>query len=87
MRQNENQLVEQYQNIICNSPSVDIFDLTIDIAKRSADLRARYGLKTPDSIQLATALSNSADFFLTNDIRLKSVKEIEMLILDDLIKK
>ena len=24
MRQNENQLVEQYQNIICNSPSVDI---------------------------------------------------------------
>ena len=87
IRHNENQLVEQYQNIICNSPSIDLFDLTIEIAKKAAEIRARYGLKTPDSIQLATAVYNNADYFLTNDIRLKAVKEIEMLILDELIKK
>jgi len=40
----------------------------------------------PDSIQLATAVYYSADYFLTNDIRLKSVNEIEILVLDELIK-
>jgi predicted nucleic acid-binding protein len=86
MRKNETRLVEEYQSILCNSRSIDIFDLTIEIAKSAAGFRAKYGLKTPDSIQLATAVYYSADYFLTNDIRLKSVNEIEILILDELIK-
>ena len=86
MRHNENHLVEQYQNILCNSPTINIFELNIEIAKRAAVFRAKYGLKTPDSIQVATAIYASAEFFLTNDIRLKAVKEIETLILDELIK-
>ncbi len=87
MRQDENQLVEQYQNILCNSPSINIFDLTIEIAQKAAWFRAKFGLKTPDSIQLATAAYCSADYFLTNDVRLKAVKEIEILILDEIIKQ
>jgi predicted nucleic acid-binding protein len=86
MRMNENQLVEQYQKILCNSTSVNIIDITIDIAKKAASYRAKYGLKTPDSIQIATAVDASADYFFTNDIRLKAVTEIEILVLDDLIK-
>lgn len=87
MRKNEIQLVEQYQKILCNSPSIEIFDLNIEIAKRATDYRAKYGLKTPDSIQVATAVYASADYFLTNDIRLKVVKEFEILVLDELIKR
>ena len=87
MRQNEIQLVEHYQNILCNSPSIDIFDLNVEIAKQAASYRAKYGMKTPDSIQVATAVYASADYFLTNDIQLKAVKEIEVLVLDELIKK
>lgn len=87
MRQNEIQLVEQYQNILCNSPSIDVFDLNVEIAKQAASYRAKYGLKTPDSIQVATAIYASSDYFITNDIRLKAVKEIEVLVLDELIKK
>jgi len=86
MRHNENHLVEQYQNILCNSPTINIVELNIEIAKEAAVFRAKYGLKTPDSIQVATAIYASAEFFLTNDIRLKAVKEIETLILDELIK-
>lgn len=85
MRQKEHQLVEQYQNILCNSPTIEIFDLNIEIAITAAGYRAKYGLKTPDSIQVATAVYSSADYFLTNDIRLRAVKEIEVLILDELI--
>ncbi|MDO9256713.1 MAG: type II toxin-antitoxin system VapC family toxin [Bacteroidales bacterium] len=87
MRENEQQLVEEYQNILCNSPSIEIIDLTIDIAIKAASLRAKYGLKTPDSIQVATALNASSEFFLTNDIRLKAISEIEILILDEIIKE
>ncbi len=85
MRQKEHELVEQYQNILCNSPTIEIFDLNIEIAITAAGYRAKYGLKTPDSIQLATAVYSSADYFFTNDIRLKAVNEIEVLILDELI--
>ena len=87
MRENEQQLVEEYQNILCNSPSIEIIDLTIDIAIKAASLRAKYGLKTPDSIQVATALNASSEFFLTNDIRLKAISEIEILILDEIVKE
>jgi len=87
MRMNEIQLVEQYQNILCNTSTIDIFDLNIEIAKKAAAFRAKYGLKTPDSIQIASAVDASADFFFTNDIRLKAVKEIEILVLNELIKK
>jgi predicted nucleic acid-binding protein len=80
IRENEHQLVEDYQNIICNSATIEIIELNIEIAKRAAGLRAKYGLRTPDSIQVATALNASSDYFLTNDIRLKAVKVIEMLI-------
>ena len=87
MRANEQQLVEEYQNILCNSTSIDIIDLTIEIAIKAASLRAKYGLKTPDSIQVATALNASSDYFLTNDIRLKAISEIEILILDEIVKE
>lgn len=87
MRQNEMRLAEQYQDILCNSPSLHIFDLSVEIATEAARLRGKYGLKTPDAIQVATALFGSADYFLTNDIRLKAIKEIEIVILDDLLKR
>lgn len=45
------------------------------------ELRVNYNLKTPDAIQLATAMENNTDVFLTNDERLKRVKEIEVLTL------
>jgi predicted nucleic acid-binding protein len=46
------------------------------VAYRAAELRAKYGLKTPDSIQVGAALEYGAKYFLTNDFRLKTVKEI-----------
>lgn len=85
MRENEYQLVEEYRSILCNSPTIVMFELNTEIAAKAAGFRAKYGLKTPDSIQIATALHGSADYFLTNDIRLKAINEIEILVLDELI--
>jgi predicted nucleic acid-binding protein len=50
MRKKEQQLVEQYKNILCNSKTIEIFDLDIEVTIMAAGFRAKYGLKTPDSI-------------------------------------
>ncbi len=85
LRENEYKLAEEYQKILCNSATINISILNIEIAVKAAGLRAKYGMKTPDSIQIATALVVKANYFLTNDLRLKVIDEIEILILDDLI--
>jgi predicted nucleic acid-binding protein len=41
-------------------------------------------MKIADSLQIAAALSASCDAFLTNDLTLKKVSEIPILVLDDL---
>jgi predicted nucleic acid-binding protein len=60
-------------------------EINIEISKKAAGLRAKYGLKNPDAIQLASALVASVDYFLTNDFRLKAVSEINVLVLDEYI--
>lgn len=84
IRMNAAKLVKEYENIICNSTTIDIYDFNIEIAKKAAKIRAEYGFKTPDSIQLATSISTNSDYFLTNDKQLKSFKEIEIIILDEI---
>lgn len=55
------------------------------IAFRSIQLRAKYkGLKLADSLQLAFAIESNCDAFLTNDIQLKQVSEVNVVCLGDL---
>jgi len=84
LRDGKSKLVEQYKKILLNAPGIQIFEISNDIAEGAARLRAKYGLKTPDAIQISTALNNEADYFFTNDHRLSSVKEINIVTLLDL---
>jgi len=84
LKEGNNKIVKAYESILTNSKSIDIFDLNTTIARISAKFRAEYSFKTPDAIQLATAVYCSADYFLTNDKRLKAVKEIKVITMDEL---
>ena len=77
-------LAAQYMVLFRNFPHLSVAPVTDDIAERAAFLRAQYSLKTPDALQLATALLSGSLFFLTNDESLTSVKEISALVLDRL---
>jgi len=77
-------LVEQYKKIVSSASGIELIEMTSAVAYRAAELRAKYGLKTPDSIQVGTALEYEAKYFLTNDIRLKIVKEIKAITPQDL---
>jgi predicted nucleic acid-binding protein len=65
-----------------NFPHLSVVPVTDDIAERAAFLRAYQNLKTPDALQVATALLSGSRFFLTNDETLTSVKDIPILVLD-----
>ena len=55
------------------------------IAEQAAELRARYPLSLTDAFQIASALAVNCDTFLTNDIALKRVTELPILLLNDLL--
>lgn len=76
-------LAQRYRDVLIGSRGFSLFPLDRWIAEEGAGIRARYGFRTPDAIQLATAKRHGADVFLTNDVRLKRFDQIEVLVLDD----
>jgi len=87
MKTNNFDLVEKYKSLLCQSDTFKIWDIDVEVAVKAAGLRAKYRLKTPDAIQIATAICRFSDYFLTNDKQLKIVSELNILILDELLNK
>jgi len=50
--------------------------LSRTVIDRATEIRARYGVKTPDAIHLACAIVAKCDLFLTNDKQLARFNEI-----------
>jgi predicted nucleic acid-binding protein len=86
-RTGDSRLLTEYKDILLHSPHIRTLDITPDIAEKAAELRAKHKLKTPDAIQIATSISAGATTFLTNDLRLRSVTGISILVLDTLLPK
>jgi predicted nucleic acid-binding protein len=84
LRERQADLVTEYRDILLGSPGVEALPVSAAIAERAAELRATHGLRTPDAIQLATAMEAGAAAFLTNDTRLRTVAGLEVLILAEL---
>ena len=57
-----------------------IYPLSTSIAVESARLRARYRLKLPDAIQLATALEINAYALITHDRDFSNVEDVRVLM-------
>lgn len=84
LRERRPKLVAQYREIFLNASGILLVEVSNDIAEGAAKLRAKYNLKTPDAIQVATALEHQADYFFTNDYRLAVIQEITIVTLADL---
>ena len=76
-----------WRDILLDSEGLTTVLLDQNIAEEAARLRAFHNIRTPDSIQMATALKMEATFFLTNDIRLPSLPNLTILMLDELLKE
>ena len=56
----------------------EVVPLSRAVVDHATDLRARYGFKTPDALQLAAAIVSQCAVFLTNDHRLDRCVEIRI---------
>jgi predicted nucleic acid-binding protein len=84
LREGQIAIAKQYRDILTMAPGIELFDVTSAIAEQAAELRAKYNLRTPDAIQLATSVELGAAYFLTNDNRLKAVSETTVVTIEEL---
>jgi predicted nucleic acid-binding protein len=75
--------VLKFYSLFTTYPHLKWMPLTLSISDLAAKLRAEHNLKTPDAIQMATALSGGATGFVCNDKVFLKIKNIECLILGD----
>lgn len=69
-------LAAQYKEHLAHFPHLTIAGINEAIVDAASDLRARYGISTPDAIHIATALDFGAEEFFTNDKALRKIREI-----------
>ncbi len=86
IRQSKTELVQQYREILSSGPGLRIVSVTAAVAEEAASLRATYGLRTPDAIQVATAVHFGAVAFVTNDLTFSRLRlpGLEIIVLDHL---
>ena len=84
LKQRNPRLVQAYREILLASDDYELVVVSPEIADKAADIRARYGLGTPDSLHVASAVTTGCDAMLTNDRDMKRIKEFSILMLDEL---
>lgn len=84
LKENDRAVVKAYETLFQNTKEIRLVPVDAAVARRCADLRAQYNLRTPDALHVATAIETGCDIFLTNDLTLKRVKEVRVLVLNEL---
>jgi predicted nucleic acid-binding protein len=79
------EIADAYEALIGDITNLAINTVDVRSARIGAELRSRYGLRTPDSLQIAACIANGAEAFVTNDRRLRRVKEIDIVVLNDFV--
>lgn len=83
-RENDSDLIYFYTEALKNRDFITLIPTTQKIYLKTAFLRATFPkMKTPDAIQIASAVEGDADIFLTNDVGIKTPSEIQKLVLRD----
>jgi len=67
LRHGRHGLAEQYRLLLTSGPRFQLRALDADLAVFAARLRVEHGLKLPDAIQLATAITEGCDALVTHD--------------------
>jgi predicted nucleic acid-binding protein len=80
----DERLARKFAEFLKHGKNLNMIEISEVIAEAAGGLRGRYTfLKAIDAIQISAALDVGADVFLTNDKKLKQIKEIKILVLAD----
>ena len=76
-------LEQVYLNVLAREDVVFV-ESTLAIAREAARVRFQYNLQLPDALQVAAAVASGCQAFLTNDVQLKRIPELQVLIVSEL---
>jgi predicted nucleic acid-binding protein len=79
LRDGVQDIADKYREVLTNSANVTIYPIDLSICETAARLRAnRLWLRTPDALQLATAIDHGAEVIVTNDEKWSRLTEIDV---------
>ena len=81
------EVADAYEMLVQDIDNLKVVGIGAPVTRIGAELRAEYGLRTPDAVQIAACLAHGATAFLTNDRRLRRVRRIEVLVLDEAVEE
>jgi predicted nucleic acid-binding protein len=77
-------VAREYEALLVHFPNLLLADVTRDVARQAAGLRAHYGVRPADALQVATGLVHGATAFVTNDRRIARVASLlDVFVLDE----
>jgi predicted nucleic acid-binding protein len=79
-------IASDYERFLTSFPNLTIAPLQRVSMRRAAELRARHGLQALDALQIAACITSGATAFVTNDLRLRRVTDIDIIMLDDFVE-
>lgn len=79
--------VAAVERFIISLPNASVIAPSLAAAKDAARLRAKYGIRLPDALLVATSREQGAQAFLTNDAGLRRLRgeQLSIMILDDYV--
>jgi predicted nucleic acid-binding protein len=81
-------VARKYEALLVHFPNLSLIEIDRDIARKAAQLRARYNIRPADALQAATCLVRSASPFITNDSRLSRLAPVlDVRLLGDFVRR
>jgi predicted nucleic acid-binding protein len=78
-------LKQDFVDLLTNTEGVILEDIDAAVGQSAAEIRAKYNFKLPDALQIAAAIAAGCEAFLTNDVQLKRVTELRVLVVGELV--
>ena len=85
IREGDADLAGAFQAVF-TAPEVQLIPATRQLWEDAAQIRADTGLKVPDALHAATALSVGCTLFVTNDADFRRVQGLPIVVLSDLVE-
>jgi predicted nucleic acid-binding protein len=79
-------LARQYERFLTGSRGLRLVPIDLSLLREAAHVRATTRLKTPDSLQVASALSAGCPVLVTNDDRIDELPALHILQLEDYLE-
>jgi predicted nucleic acid-binding protein len=80
-------IAQEYEALLVHFPHLQVLDVTRDIGRRAAQLRAHYNLRPADALQVATTIQHGGTAFVTNDRQLTRLANLlDIVMINDFVE-